>query len=88
MQEIVDEIEERDSNKNLMREVRGIRRADKFVDYDNLRDPNQKQQFNDKIKSLRGEAECYRELRENERDPTKKLLYERLRTYVLSKRLT
>ena len=76
MREIVDEIEERDSNKNLMREVRGIRRADKFVDYDNLRDPNQKQQFNDKIKSLRGKAERYRELRENERDPTKKLLYE------------
>ncbi len=59
MQEIVDEIEERDSNKNLMREVRGIKRADKYVEYDNLEDPNQKRQFNDKIKSLKDEAERY-----------------------------
>ncbi len=76
MQEIVDEIEERDSVGNLMREVRGIRRADKFMDYDNLKGPERKQQFNDKIKSLRIDAERYRELRENEKDPTKKILYQ------------
>ena len=76
MQEIVDEIEERDSVGNLMREVRGIRRADRFVEYEDLEDPNQKRQFNDTIKSLRIDAERYRELRENEKYPTKKILYQ------------
>ena len=87
MQEIVDEIEERDLNKNLMREVRGIMRADKYVEYDNLEDPNQKQLFNDKIKSLRDEAERYKELRENERDPTKKILYQAARDLSVMKEI-
>ncbi len=87
MQEIVDEIEERDLNKNLTREVRGIMRADKYVEYDNLEDPNQKQLFNDKIKSLRDEAERYKELRENERDPTKKILYQAARDLSVMKEI-
>ena len=76
MQEIVDEIEEKDSVGNLIREVRGIRRADKFVDYDNINDPNQKRQYSDKITALKVDAERYKGLEENERDPTNKLLYE------------
>ena len=75
IQEIIDEIEEKDSDGNLIREVRGIRRTDKSVDYENLEDPNQKRQYNDKIKALRAEAERYRGLEENEKDPIMKLLY-------------
>ena len=57
------------------------------MNYDNLKDPNQKQQFNDKIKSLRDEAERYRELRENEKDPTKKVLYQAAKDVCVMKEI-
>ncbi len=57
------------------------------MNYDNLKDPNQKQQFNDKIKSLRDEAERYRELRENEKDPTKKVLYQAAKDLCVMKEI-
>ena len=45
------------------------------MDYDNINDPNQKLQYDGKIKALREEAERYRGLEENEKDPIMKLLY-------------
>ncbi len=39
MQEMYDIIEEKDLDGNIKREIRGIRRIDKSVDYENLEDP-------------------------------------------------
>ncbi len=47
-----DEIEEKDIDENIVREINGIMHVDDTVDYDNLADPNQKNQYDSKIAGL------------------------------------
>ena len=48
-----DEIHNDDLDKNIVREIDGIMRVDDAVDYDNLADPNQKDQYDLKIAGLK-----------------------------------
>ncbi len=69
------EISQNDLDNNVEREIRGIPYVDKYVDYDNLEDPNQKILCNFKIASLKEDIKHWKDLEEKEQDPTKKLLY-------------
>ncbi len=69
------EISQNDLDNNVEREIRGIPYVDKYVDYDNLEDPNQKILCNFKIASLKEDIKHWEDLEEKEQDPTKKLLY-------------
>ncbi len=51
-QERYDEIEEKDIDENILREIKGITHVDDTVDYDNLNDPDQKNQLFYKIAGL------------------------------------
>ena len=69
------EISQNDLDNNVEREIRGIPYVDKYVDYDNLEDPNQKILCDFKIASLKEDIKHWKDLEEKEQDPTKKLLY-------------
>ena len=66
LDDIHDDISKIDLDGNVIRELRGIRYADKNIDYDNLEDPNQKEQYDGKIDGLGKEIKHYEELRKNE----------------------
>ncbi len=87
MKEMNDIIEEKDSDGNTKREIRGIRRTDENMDYDNMKDPNQKLLYDGKIKALRAEAKRYNDLEKKEKDPTKKLLYGTARDLCIIKEI-
>ncbi len=69
------EISQSDSDKNIEREIRGIPYVDKNIDYDNLEDQSEKDQYDAKIVGLKVDIEHWKNLEEKEQDPTKKLLY-------------
>ncbi len=75
LQDIHDDISKIDLDGNVIRELRGIRYADNNIDYNNLEDPNQKKQYDGKIKSIKAETKHWKELREKEQNPLKKELF-------------
>ncbi len=80
------EISQNDLDKNVEREIRGIPYVDKYVDYDNLEDPNQKILCNFKIASLKEDIKHWKDLEEKEQDPTKKLLYKTAKELCIAKK--
>ncbi len=80
------EISQNDLDKNVEREIRGIPYVDKYVDYDNLEDPNQKILCNFKIASLKEDIKHWKDLEEKEQDPTKKLLYKTAKELCVAKK--
>ncbi len=55
-----DEISQSDSDGDIDRELRGIPDVDKRVDYDNLEDSKQKEQYESKIRGLDVEKDRYK----------------------------
>ena len=54
------EISQNDQDKNIEREINGIPHVDDNVDYDNLKDPNQRSQYNAKIAGLKANIEHWK----------------------------
>ncbi len=79
-------IRERDLDKNIEREIRGIPYVDNNIDYDNLEDQSEKDQYNAKIASLKADIEHWKNLEEKEQDPTKKLLYKTAKELCITKK--
>ncbi len=75
VQELSDEIKEYDLDGNVNREVRSIIKVDDNVDYDNLEDPNQKLQYDGKIKGLKANIALYDELEKEAKEPKDKLIH-------------
>ncbi len=80
------EISQNDLDNNVEREIRGIPYVDKYVDYDNLEDPNQKILCNFKIASLKEDIKHWKDLEKKEQDPTKKLLYKTAKELCIAKK--
>ena len=80
------EISQNDLNKNIEREINGIPHADDNVDYDDLEDSNQKAQYNAKIAGLKVNIQHWKDLKEKEQDPTKKLLYKTAKELCIAKK--
>ncbi len=81
-----DEISKSDLDKNTEREIKGIPYVDKNVDYDNLEDQNEKDQYDAKIAGLKVNIEHWENLEKTEKDPTKKLLYKTAKDLCVSKK--
>ena len=81
-----DEISQNDLDKNIEREIKGIPYADKNIDYDNLEDQNEKDQYDAKIAGLKVDTEHWKNLEEKEQDPTKKLLYKTAKELCIAKK--
>ncbi len=64
-----------DAGDEIEREIKGIPYVDKNIDYDNLEDQSEKDQYDAKIAGLKVDTEHWKNLEEKEQDPTKKLLY-------------
>ncbi len=77
-----DEISQSDLDKNIEREIKGIPYVDKNIDYDNLEDQNEKDQYDAKIAGLKVDTEHWENLEEKEQDPTKKQLYKTAKEFV------
>ncbi len=87
MYEMIEMIDKNDPDGNIRREIGGISRIDEGVDYENLKDPNQRLQYDGKIKALRVDIKRYDELEKKEKDPTKKLLYGTARNLCIVKEI-
>ena len=85
-QERYNEIEEKDIDENILREIKGIIHVDDTVDYDNLNDPDQKNQLFYKIAGLQKQMRYFEDLEEKEQDPVKKLLYETSKDFCVAKK--
>ena len=81
-----DEISQNDLDKNIEREIKGIPNVDKNIDYDNLEDQNEKDQYDAKIAGLKVDTEHWKNLEEKEQDPTKKLLYKTAKKLCIAKK--
>ena len=75
VQELSDGIKENDLDGNVNREIRSIIKVDDNVDYDNLEDSNQKEQYDGKIKGLKANIESYDKLEKEAKNPKDKLIY-------------
>ena len=80
------EIYNGDLDENIVREINGIMHVDDNVDYDDLADPKQKEQYDGKIKSLKINAGHWKYLEQQEQDPTKKQLYKTVKELCLAKK--
>ncbi len=80
------EISQSDSDKNIEREIKGIPYVDKNIDYDNLEDQSEKNQYDAKIAGLKVDTEHWKNLEEKEQDPTKKLLYKTAKELCIVKK--
>ena len=87
MYEMIEMIDKNDPDGNIRREIGGISRIDEGVDYENLKDPNQRLQYDGKIKALRVDIKRYDVLEKKEKDPTKKLLYGTARNLCIVKEI-
>ena len=86
VQELSDEIKEKDLDGNIKREINRVSDADKTIDYDNLENHYQKMQYDYKIDNLKENIKKWENLRDNEQDPTRKKLFETARKlYVIKK---
>ncbi len=81
-----DEISQSDLDKNIEREIKGIPYVDKNIDYDNLEDQNEKDQYDAKIAGLKVDTEHWENLEEKEQDPTKKQLYKTAKELCIAKK--
>ena len=81
-----DEISQSDLDKNIEREIKGIPYVDKNIDYDNLEDQNEKDQYDAKIAGLKVDTEHWKNLEEKEQDPTKKQLYKTAKELCIAKK--
>ena len=81
-----DEISQSDLDKNIEREIKGIPYVDKNIDYDNLEDQNEKDQYDAKIAGLKVDTEHWENLEEKEQDPTKKQLYKIAKELCIAKK--
>ena len=81
-----DEISQSDLDKNIEREIKGIPYVDKNIDYDNLEDQNEKDQYNAKIAGLKVDTEHWKNLEQREQDPTKKQLYKTAKELCIAKK--
>ena len=81
-----DEISQSDLDKNIEREIKGIPHVDKNIDYDNLEDQSEKDQYDAKIAGLKVDIEHWKNLEEKEQDPTKKLLYKTSKELCIAKK--
>ena len=86
VQDKYDYISKNDPDKNIEREIRGIPYVDKNIDYDNLEDPNQKDQYDAKIAGLKEDIKHWKNLEEKEQNPTKKLLYKTAKELCITKK--
>ncbi len=84
--DMYDEISQSDLDKNIEREIKGIPYVDKNIDYDNLEDQNEKDQYDAKIAGLKVDTEHWKNLEEKEQDPTKKLLYKTAKELCVAKK--
>ena len=80
------EISQSDLDKNIEREIKGIPYVDKNIDYDNLEDQSEKDQYDAKIAGLKVNTEHWKNLEEKEQDPTKKLLYKTAKELCIAKK--
>ncbi len=80
------EISQSDLDKNIEREIRGIPYVDKNIDYDNLEDQSEKDQYDAKIAGLKVDTEHWKNLEEKEQDPTKKQLYKTAKELCIAKK--
>ncbi len=80
------EIFSKDLDKNIEREINGIPHVDDNIDYDDLGDLNQKNQYDAKIAGLKVNIEHWRDLEQREQDPTKKLLYKTAKELCIAKK--
>ena len=78
-----DEIHNDDLDENIVREINGIMHVDDTVDYDNLADSNQKDQYDLKIAGLKVNIGHWRD---QERNPTKKQLYKTAKELCIAKK--
>ncbi len=81
-----DEISQSDLDKNIEREIKGIPYVDKNIDYDNLEDQNEKDQYDAKIAGLKVDTEHWENLEEKEQDLTKKQLYKTAKELCIAKK--
>ncbi len=81
-----DEISQSDLDKNIEREIKGIPYVDKNIDYDNLEDQNEKDQYDAKIAGLKVDTEHWENLEEKEQDPTKRQLYKTAKELCVAKK--
>ena len=81
-----DEISQSDLDKNIERGIKGIPYVDKNIDYDNLEDQNEKDQYDAKIAGLKVDTEHWENLEEKEQDPTKKQLYKTAKELCVAKK--
>ncbi len=81
-----DEISQSDVDKNIEREIKAIPHVDKNIDYDNLEDQNEKDQYDAKIAGLKVDTEHWENLEEKEQDPTKKQLYKTAKELCVAKK--
>ena len=84
--DMYDEIHNDDLDGNIVREIDGIMRVDDAVDYDNLADPNQKDQYDLKIAGLKVNIGHWRYMEQQERNPTKKQLYKTAKELCIAKK--
>ena len=86
VQDKYDYISKNDLDGNIEREIRGIPYVDKKIDFNNLKDPNQKTQYDAKIAGLKEDTKHWKDLEEKEQDPTKKLLYKTAKELCITKK--
>ncbi len=75
IQRLQDIIAENDLGKNVDREIRSIVKVDEGVDYENLEDPNQQQQYEDKIEGLKININHFDDEEKKAKNPKDKLIY-------------
>ena len=84
--DMYDEIHNDDLDENIVREIDGIMHVDDTVDYDNLADKNQKDQYDLKIAGLKVNIGHWRYMEQQERNPTKKQLYKTAKELCIAKK--
>ncbi len=86
IEDMYDEIHNDDLDENIVREIDGIMHVDDTVDYDNLADKNQKDQYDLKIVGLKVNIGHWRYMEQQERNPTKKQLYKTAKELCIAKK--
>ena len=83
---VYDEMYNGGLDENVEREINGIMHTDDNVDYDDLADPNQKEQYDAKIAGLKANIGHWKYLEQREQDPTKKQLYKTAKELCITKK--
>ena len=84
--DVYDEMYNGGLDENVEREINGIMRTDDNVDYDDLANPNQKEQYDAKIAGLKVNIGHWKYLEQREQDPTKKQLYKTAKELCIIKK--